>query len=87
MIQRRLQGESASPTPHAGRGIAVLAIAGVVFGLAHYAGGVWSVVLATIAGIGYGWIFWRTNRIEASILAHFLVNTTHILCFTYPARA
>jgi hypothetical protein len=48
---------------------------------------VWSIVLATIAGVGYGWIFWRTNRIEASILTHFLVNTTHILCFTYPARA
>jgi len=44
-------------------------------------------VLATIAGIGYGGIYWRTNRIEASIFAHFLVNTTHILCFTYPARA
>ncbi len=44
-----------------------------------------SIVLATIAGVGYGWMFWRTNRIEASILAHFLVNTTHILCFTYPA--
>ena len=25
--------------------------------------------------------------VEASILTHFLVNTTHILCFTYPARA
>ena len=87
VIQRRLQGDSASPTLRAGRGIAGLAIAGVVFGLAHDAGGVWSVVLATIGGIGYGWIFWRTNRIEASILAHFLVNTTHILCFTYPARA
>jgi len=87
VIQRRLQGEPGSPTQRMGRGIAGLAIAAVVFGLAHYAGGVRSVVLATIAGIGYGWIFWRTNRIEASILAHFLVNTTHILCFTYPARA
>ena len=70
-----------------GREIAGLVMAAVVFGLAHYAGGVWSIVLATIAGVGYGWIFWRTNRIEASILTHFLVNTTHILCFTYPARA
>ena len=87
VIQRRLQADSASPTLGNGKGIAGLAIAGIVFGLAHYAGGVWSVMLATIAGIGYGWIFWRTNRIEASILAHFLVNTTHILCFTYPARA
>jgi hypothetical protein len=86
VIQRRLQGELL-PEQASGRAIAGLAIASLVFGLAHYAGGVWSVVLATIAGVGYGWIFWRTNRIEASILAHFLVNTAHILCFTYPARA
>jgi uncharacterized protein len=85
VIQRRLQGESARSGSNSSRGIAGLAIAGAVFGAAHYAGGVWSMVLATIAGIGYGWIFWRTNRIEASILAHFLVNTTHILFFTYPA--
>ena len=83
VIQRLLQGDSA--TVASPRGIAGLIIAGVVFGLAHYAGGVVAVVLATIAGIGYGWIFWRTSRIEASILAHFLVNTAHILCFTYPA--
>ena len=87
VIQRRLQGEPATPVQTSGREIGGLAMAAVVFGLAHYAGGVWSVVLATIAGVGYGWIFWRTNRIEASILTHFLVNTTHILCFTYPARA
>ena len=43
-------------------------------------------MFATIAGIGYGWVFWRTNRIEASILSHFLLNAAHILCFTYPAR-
>jgi hypothetical protein len=64
-----------------------LAVAGAVFGLAHYAGGIQYVLLATIAGIGYGWIYWRTNRIEASILTHFLVNTTHIVVFTYPALA
>ena len=85
VIQRRLQAGSVwgdvSP-----KGIAGLVIAAIVFGAAHYAGGVWSMVLAAIAGVGYGWMFWRTNRIEASILAHFLVNTTHILCFTYPAR-
>ena len=85
LIQRRLQGELAVQA--SGREIAGLVMAAVVFGLAHYAGGVWSIVLATNAGVGYGWIFWRTNRIEASILTHFLVNTTHILCFTNPARA
>ena len=77
VIQRRLQ-KSSPP-------IVGLIAAAIVFGAAHYAGGMWSVVLATIAGLGYGWAFWRTNRIEASILTHFLVNTAHILGFTYPA--
>ena len=77
VIQRQLQK---SIRPAAG-----LIVAAIVFGAAHYAGGLWSVVLATIAGVGYGWVFWRTNRIEASILTHFLVNTAHILGFTYPA--
>jgi membrane protease YdiL (CAAX protease family) len=77
VIQRKLQG-SIRPVPG-------VIVAAVIFGAAHYAGGLWSVVLATIAGLGYGWVFWRTNRIEASILTHFLVNTAHILGFTYPA--
>jgi membrane protease YdiL (CAAX protease family) len=84
VIQRRLQGPTGETTQ---RGIAGLVIAGILFGAAHYAGGLKAIVLATIAGIGYGWIYWRTNRIEGSILAHFLLNTTHILFFTYPARA
>jgi membrane protease YdiL (CAAX protease family) len=84
VIQQRLQGPStgSSGTP---REIAGLLIASALFGAAHFAGGGSAIVLATIAGIGYGWIYWRTNRIEASILAHFLLNTTHILLFTYPA--
>ncbi len=84
VIQRQLQGGSAWSNGASARGLAGLALAAIIFGAAHFAGGLWSVVLATVAGIGYGWIYWRTNRIEASILAHFLVNTTHILCFTYP---
>lgn len=83
VIQRRLQGSGASGTST--RAATGLIAAAIVFGAAHYAGGFWSVVLATIAGIGYGWVFWRTNRIEASILTHFLVNTAHMLAFTYPA--
>lgn len=83
VIQRRLQGETSSPSSP--RAVTGLIAAAAIFGAAHYAGGVWSVALATSAGIGYGWVFWRTKRIEASILTHFLVNTAHILGFTYPA--
>ncbi|WP_341756060.1 MULTISPECIES: CPBP family intramembrane glutamic endopeptidase [unclassified Candidatus Tisiphia] len=64
--------------------IAVL-IPAVLFGGMHYLGGLKYVILATIAGILYGWIYKVTKRIEASIIAHFMLNLTHILFFTYPA--
>jgi len=64
--------------------IAIL-IAALLFGCAHYAGGIKYVFLATVAGIGYGWVYWRSQRIEASILTHFSLNLLHFLFFTYPA--
>ncbi|MFT3870198.1 MAG: CPBP family intramembrane metalloprotease [Nibricoccus sp.] len=64
-----------------------LAIASVLFGLAHFWGGWAYVALAIVAGFGYGWIYQRTGRIEASILAHFALNTVHFFLFTYPALA
>ena len=62
-----------------------LIIASILFGLAHAAGGPAYVVLASIAGVGYGWAYQRTRRIEASILTHFALNATHFFLFTYPA--
>lgn len=69
-----------------GQYIALL-IAAVLFGLAHYPGGIQYIIVATVAGIGYGWIYFYTQRIEASILTHFLLNLCHFLLFTYPALA
>jgi len=64
-----------------------LAASALLFGLAHIAGG-WSyVLLATIAGVGYAWVFQRTQRIEMSMLAHFALNATHFLLLTYPRAA
>lgn len=62
-----------------------LLIAAILFGLAHYAGGTKYVILATVAGMGYGWVYIATKRIEGSILTHFGLNLTHFLFFTYPA--
>lgn len=64
-----------------------LLMAAVLFGLAHYAGGTKYVILATVAGMGYGWIYITTKRVEGSILTHFGLNLTHFLFFTYPALA
>jgi len=62
-------------------------IASLLFGFAHYAGGIAYSIWGTIAGLGYGWIYQKTNQIESSILAHFGLNLTHFLLFTYPAIA
>ena len=58
--------------------------ASLLFGAAHYAGGAALVLTATVAGMGYGWLYYRTDSIEASIVAHFLLNLLHFFFFTYP---
>lgn len=62
-----------------------LAAASLLFGLAHAAGGIYYVALAALAGLGYGYAFQVTGRIEASMLAHFMLNATHFIAFTYPS--
>ncbi len=69
-----------------GNAIAII-LSSILFGLSHFLGGTRYVILSTIAGIGYGWIYWRTQRLEASILTHFSLNLVHFLLFTYPALA
>ena len=68
-------------------GYAALIVTACLFGFAHYAGGIAYSIWGTIAGLGYGWIYERTKRIEAAILLHFMLNITHFLLFTYPALA
>jgi membrane protease YdiL (CAAX protease family) len=63
--------------------IAVVCV-GILFGIAHFAGGPTYVLLASIAGIGYGWAYASTQKIEAAILTHISLNTVHFLGFTYP---
>ena len=63
-----------------------IAVASVLFGLAHVGGGPILIVAATLAGVGYGWAYARTGRIEAAVLAHFTLNAIHFFGFTYPFR-
>ena len=72
---------------HPNGAIIAITCSALLFGLAHIAGGWRYVALASVAGAGYGTVFYRTRRIEASILAHFTLNTVHFLLFTYPAVA
>jgi membrane protease YdiL (CAAX protease family) len=62
-----------------------LGVGGVLFGLAHLAGGWTYVALATLAGLGYGWIYAASDSIAMSILAHTGLNLVHLLFFSYPA--
>ena len=55
-----------------------------VFALAHFMGGVSYVFVSAVAGFGYGYIFYKTQRLEWAILCHWLVNICHFFLFTYP---
>lgn len=66
-------------------GLYAIVLASLMFGLAHFKGGISYVMLATVAGVGYGFVYQKTKRVESSILVHFAVNTIHFLFFTYPA--
>jgi membrane protease YdiL (CAAX protease family) len=63
-----------------------LVIAAVLFGLIHW-GNLMYITLATFAGLLYGFVYQKTKNIEASIMAHFLLNVLHFVGFTYPALA
>ncbi len=82
LLQRRLaeflRGRVSAPA------LVALLVGAVAFGIAHLAGGTTYVMLATLAGIGYGAAYHLTGRVEAGILVHFLLNLTHLVLFTYP---
>ena len=62
-----------------------IAISSILFGLAHYKGGMSYIGLSTLAGAFYGYSYEKTDFIEAPILTHFLLNLAHFLFFSYPA--
>lgn len=57
-------------------------VAALIFGLAHLNNSTtgfpvpnWAYALmATLAGLAYGWVWWRTRKVTASALTHMLVN-------------
>jgi uncharacterized protein len=61
-----------------------IGIASLLFGVAHFPGGIKYMILMAVAGLGFGWLYVKTKRIEASILTHFGLNIVHFLLFTYP---
>jgi membrane protease YdiL (CAAX protease family) len=61
-----------------------VAVSSALFGLAHIAGGILYMSLATILGVGCAIAYSKTRRVEAPILVHFSFNATHFLFLTYP---
>lgn len=61
-----------------------LLVSALLFGINHYTGGLPYIILSTLAGLFYGLGFYKTRRIETSILIHFTINSVHFLFFTYP---
>jgi membrane protease YdiL (CAAX protease family) len=69
-----------------GRPLVGLVTASLIFGVAHLDNGPhapdWRYgVLATLAGLAYGWVYLRTRRILAPAIAHTLVDVTWSLFF------
>jgi hypothetical protein len=64
--------------------IGALLLSSVVFGLAHSAGGPHYVLLASVAGMGYGLLFVYGRHLMWPIVGHALLNLLHLLLFTYP---
>jgi hypothetical protein len=64
--------------------IVTIGISAALFGLVHAAGGPKLIALATVAGFGYAFTYAKTERVEASIAVHALVNAAHFAFFTYP---
>lgn len=61
-----------------------LLISALLFGVAHLGGGPLYAGLATVAGLGYAYVYHLTRRIEWAILTHFGFNLCHFVFFTYP---
>ncbi len=59
-------------------GPAALPVAAVIFGFAHLPDPRY-VVLATLAGLAYGWVYERTGRITAAAVTHALVDWIWVL--------
>lgn len=61
-----------------------LLIAALLFGLAHFSGGLLLVLFATMAGVIYGLAWLWSGRLWVATLVHFSFNMLHLLLFTYP---
>ncbi|MCY4473347.1 MAG: CPBP family intramembrane metalloprotease [Kistimonas sp.] len=65
----------------AARGVTAAAL---LFGVAHFGGGVPYVMLASLAGLVYGLAYHLSGRLWVAIASHTALNTAHFVFFTLP---
>lgn len=63
-----------------------LIIAAIIFGLAHFTGGILLIIFASLAGVIYGLAWMWSGRLWVATIFHFALNLTHLLFFTYPFK-
>lgn len=68
-------------------GLLGIIVASLLFGGAHIGGGAAFMLLATVAGFGYGVVYYLTGRIQDAVAVHFAVNAVHALCLAAPPVA
>ncbi len=61
-----------------------IAVASLLFGLAHIGGGPELVAFAALLGMGLGLAYFATGRLWVPVAMHFGFNFLHLALFTYP---
>jgi len=56
------------------------------FALVHYPAGLKFVLCAFVASLGYGYVYYKTDRLESAVLLHALLNLSTMVLFDYPIR-
>jgi uncharacterized protein len=81
-LQERFGTFISKYSSHAGA-ISLISVS-IFFGALHLGGGTLYAFLALVAGLGYGWVYWRYQSLHAAIITHLLLNSLHFTLLVYP---
>lgn len=79
-IQQKLQDS----ITHKHSNAIALFVASILFGLVHIYGGWEYGLLATLAGLMYGYVYMKTGRLEMAFIGHVALNAGHVMLLSYP---
>ena len=67
-------------------GIWSVVVVAMLFGFAHLPFSTGFAICASIASLGYGYVYYKSGQIIWPILLHTAVNFTHLFLFSYPLK-